>query len=91
MKKLLALVLAATLVLGLGASAIAVEETEGVSVVVNDAAVVLDVPVQVWDQVSYVSYWPVIKALYPDAAAVWQDGMSVITAAGLEALGARLA
>lgn len=84
MKKLLALVLAATLVLGLGTSAIAVEETEGVSVVVNDAAVALDVPVQVWDQVSYVSYWPVVKALYPDATAVWQDGMAVVTAEGLE-------
>jgi len=84
MKKLFALVLAASLTLGLGTTAMAVEEPEGISIVVNDTAVATDAPVQVWEQVSYVSYWPVVKALYPDATAVWQDGMAVVTAPGLE-------
>lgn len=82
-KKLSALMLAAALTLGLSANTVAIED-EGVRVVVNDTAIVMDVSVQVWDQVSYVSYWPVVKALYPDATAVWQDGQAVVTAPGLE-------
>lgn len=54
-KKLAALVMTAALILGMSANTIAIED-EGVRVVVNDTAIVMDVPVQVWDQVSYVSY-----------------------------------
>ena len=76
MKKLTALALAfslsLTLAMGLGATATAIE-SDGIDVIVNDAAIPMDVPVQVWDQVTYVSYWPVVQALYPDATAVWQN------------------
>lgn len=61
----------------------AVETPGGIHVIVNDAAITLDAPVQVWDEVSYVSYWPIVRALYPDAAAEWVNGRSVITAPGL--------
>lgn len=86
MKKLTALALAfslsLTLAMGLGAAATAIE-SDGIDVIVNDAAIPMDVPVQVWDQVTYVSYWPVVQALYPDATAVWQNDRSIVTAAGL--------
>ena len=86
MKKLTALALAfslsLTLAMGLGATATAIE-SDGIDVIVNDAAIPMDVPVQVWDQVTYVSYWPVVQALYPDATAVWQNDRSIVTAAGL--------
>ena len=86
MKKLTALALAfslsLTLAMGLGATATAIE-SDGIDVIVNDAAIPMDVPAQVWDQVTYVSYWPVVQALYPDATAVWQNDRSIVTAAGL--------
>lgn len=59
-------------------------DPDAISIIVNDAVIALDVPVQVWDEVSYVSYWPVIKALYPAAAAVWDTDRSVVTAPGLD-------
>lgn len=81
-KHLLTLALAFCLVLGLGVPATAVE-SDGISVIVNDAVIELDVPVQVFDQVTYVSYFPVVRALYPDAAAVWENDQAVVTAPGL--------
>lgn len=82
MKKLLAMALTMCLVLGPATPAQAIEQ-DGVNVIVNDAVIEMDTPVQVWDRVSYVSYWPVVRALYPDATALWQDGQAVITAQGL--------
>lgn len=68
MKKLTALALAfslsLTLAMGLGATATAIE-SDGIDVIVNDAAIPMDVPVQVWDQVTYVSYWPVVRPSIP--------------------------
>ena len=81
-KHLLTLALAFCLVLGLGVPATAVE-SDGISVIVNDAVIELDVPVQVFDQVTYVSYFPVVRALYPDATAVWENDQAVVTAPGL--------
>ena len=81
-KRLLTLALALSLVLGLGASAVAVEN-DSIDLIVNDTVISLETPVQVYNQVTYVSYWPVVRALYPDASAVWQDGQAVVTAPGL--------
>ncbi len=82
MKKIITLALALCLVLSLGAPATAVE-SNGLEIVVNDAVISLDVPVQVCSEVTYVSYWPVVQALYPDATTVWQNDRAVVTAPGL--------
>lgn len=82
MKKLLTLALTLCLTLSLGIPATAIE-SNGLQVIVNDAVISLDAPVQVWDEVSYVSYWPIVQALYPDATAVWENDRSIITAPGL--------
>ncbi len=94
MKKLFTLALCLCLVFAMGAPATAIGETasaevqsaagsNGLEIVVNDAVISLDVPVQVCDEVSYVSYWPVVKALYPDATAEWSNDRAVVTAPGL--------
>ncbi len=82
MKKIITLALALCLVLSLGAPATAVE-SNGLEIVVNDAVISLDVPVQVCNEVTYVSYWPVVQALYPDATTVWQNDRAVVPAPGL--------
>ncbi len=82
LKRLLTLVLCLSLVCGLSGTVTA-SESDGINVIVNDTVIELDAPVQVVDGATYVSCWPVIRALYPDAAATWQDGKSVITAPGL--------
>jgi len=58
-------------------------ENNGLEIVVNDTVLSLDVPVQVSNEVTYVSYWPIVQALYPDATAVWQNDRAVVTAPGL--------
>ena len=70
MKKLFALALALCLTFGLALPVTAVEG-DGLDIIVNDTVVAMDTPVQVWNQVTYVSYWPVVQALYPDATAAW--------------------
>lgn len=82
MKKLLALALSLCLFAGLAVPVTAVEG-DGLNVIVNDAVVTMDTPVQIWDQVTYVSYWPIVQALYPDATAVWEVDRAVVTAPGL--------
>lgn len=83
MKKLFALTLTLSLLMGLALPVTAVEG-DGLDVIVNDAVVTMDTPAQVWDQVTYVSYWPVVQALYPDATAAWENDRAVITAPGLQ-------
>ncbi len=94
MKKLFTLALCLCLVFAMGAPATAIGETasdeaqpaagsNGLEIVINDAVISLDVPVQVSNEVSYVSYWPVVKALYPDATAEWTNDRAVVTAPGL--------
>lgn len=82
MKKLFALALTLCLVMGLAAPATAVEG-DGLDVIVNDTVVTMDTPVQILDRVTYVSYWPVVQALYPDSTAVWENDRAVVTAPGL--------
>jgi len=83
LKRLLTLAMCLCLTFGLGGNVIAVE-SDGIDVIVNNAVIELDVPVQVEGQTTFVSYWPVVRSLYPDAQAVWQNGQAVVTAAGLE-------
>lgn len=96
MKKLITLALCACLVFTMGATATAIDgpvsdETaatqaagsNGLEIVVNDAVISLDVPVQVSNEVTYVSYWPVVQALYPEATAEWTNDRAVVTAPGL--------
>lgn len=51
-------------------------------VVVNDQILSMDVPARIIDNVTYVPYFPVIKALYPDATATQTDGNTIIEATG---------
>ena len=97
MRKLFTLAVCACLVLSMLVPATAIGEmapedaaltqatagSNGLDIVVNDAVISLDVPVQVSDEVTYVSYWPVVQALYPDATAEWQNDRAVVTAPGL--------
>ena len=41
------------------------------AVEVNGESISMDAPVAVINQTTYVSYWPVVKAFYPDATALW--------------------
>lgn len=82
MKKLFALALTLCLLMSTATSVIAVEGG-GLDIIVNDAVVAMDTPVQVWNQVTYASYWPVVQALYPDATAIWDNDRAVVSAAGL--------
>lgn len=56
---------------------------KGVSIQVNQTVLATSIDLLVEDGTTYVSYWPVVRALYPDAAAVWSDGCAQITAEGL--------
>ena len=83
MKKLFALALALCLFMGLAVPVTAIEG-DGLDIIVNDTVVAMDTPVQVWNQVTYVSYWPVVQALYPDATAVWENDRAMVAAPGLQ-------
>ena len=95
MKKLITLALALSLALSLATTVIANEgkgldiegtaasEEKGLDIVVNDVVITLDAPVQIYNDTTYVSYWPVVQALYPTATAVWADDRAVVTAPGL--------
>lgn len=39
---------------------------------------------KVENEMTYVSYWPIVQALYPEAVAVWSNGQAVVTANGLK-------
>ena len=83
MKKLSALALTLCLLLSLATPVTAVEG-DGLNIIINDTVVTMDAPAQIWDQVTYVSYWPIVQALYPDATAVWENDRAVISATGLQ-------
>lgn len=79
-KRICSLVLALVLSLALAGQAVAVELP---SVLVNGEALEMDAPVSVIDQTTYVSYWPIVKAFYPQATAVWENDRAVVRAEGL--------
>lgn len=55
----------------------------GTTITIDGAALAPQTAVQVSDETTYVSYWPVVQALYPDATAVWEGGQAVVRANGL--------
>lgn len=79
-KRVSSLVLALALCFALAGQSVAVEVPQ---VLVDGEAIVMDAPVSVLNQTTYVSYWPIVKAFYPDAAAVWENGRAVVRAEGL--------
>lgn len=79
-KRICSLVLALILSFALAGQAVAVELP---SVLVNGEALEMDAPVSIIEQTTYVSYWPIVKAFYPDATAVWESDRAVVRAEGL--------
>ena len=56
----------------------------GVTVTVDGEPIETGVTSQVFDNQTYVSYFFVVRALYPDATVVWANDQAEITADGLE-------
>ena len=54
-----------------------------VSFVVNGITLAADVPNRVEARTTYVSYWPIVSALYPNATAEWVNGQAEVKADGL--------
>ena len=53
-----------------------------VSFVVNGITLAADVPNRVEARTTYVSYWPIVSALYPNATAEWVNGQAEVKANG---------
>lgn len=56
----------------------------GVSFAVNGTPLVQEFATKVENNTTYVSYWPIVQALYPDATAAWTNGQAEVTASGLK-------
>ena len=56
----------------------------GVSFEVNDTPITMEFAVKVENEMTYVSYWPIVQALYPEAVAVWNNDQAEVTADGLK-------
>lgn len=54
-----------------------------VNIMVDGVVLETEVITQTHAQNTYVSYWPIIQAVYPDAVATWEDNSAVIRAEGL--------
>lgn len=79
-KRVSCLVLALALFVAMSTHAAAAESSCGV--VVNGKELSTAVA-KVINQNTYVSYWPVVLAMYPDATVSWENGQSVARANGL--------
>lgn len=86
-KRVSCLVLTMALFMALSTHAAAAERSVGV--IVNGVVLPDTTVTKVINRNAYVSYWPVVCALYPDATTAWENGQSVARAAGLD-LGIRL-
>lgn len=78
--RLFALLAALVLSITLASQTLAVEVP---SVVANGEVLDMDAPVSVVQQTTYVSYWPIVKAFYPDAVATWENDRAIVRAEGL--------
>lgn len=74
----------ATLVLCVSLTGAAYAAESGVSFEVNGTSLVTEFATKVENEMTYVSYWPIVQALYPDAVAVWNNGQAEVTATGLK-------
>ena len=75
----LALCLALSLMLCVHAAA----AERSANVVVDGKTAAANATIEVIDQNTYVAYWTVVKAMYPNATASWENGQSVARASGL--------
>ena len=57
---------------------------DAVKLVINGNAVETEVTIEIDNGTAYVSYWPILQTLYPDAVATWESDKAVIYADGLE-------
>lgn len=80
-KRVSCLALGLALFLTLSAHAAAAERSA--NVVVDGKTLEPTVATEVVNQNTYVSYFPVVHAMYPDATASWENGQSVTRASGL--------
>lgn len=57
---------------------------DAVKLIINGTTVETEVTIEIDNGTAYVSYWPILQSLYPDAVATWEDDKAVIYADGLE-------
>ncbi len=81
-KRAICAALCLALCVALGGHAAAAES--GVSFLLDGTVLETEIPAYVTNQTTYVAYWPIVKALYPDAEAVWANGRAEVRAEGLE-------
>ena len=74
----------ASLVLCVSMTGTAYAAESGVSFEVNDTLLTTEFAVKVENEMTYVSYWPIVQALYPEAVAQWTNGQAEVTATGLK-------
>lgn len=74
----------ASLVLSVSLTGPAYAAESGVSFAVDDTLLTTTFASKVENETTYVSYWPIVRALYPDATAVWTNGQAEVTASGLK-------
>lgn len=79
-QRISAALLTVAMLMALAGQAVAVELP---SIFANGEAVTMDAPVDVMDGTTYVSYWPIVKAFYPDAVATWESDRAVVRATNL--------
>lgn len=56
----------------------------GVRFVIDGTEIENDFTMQTIDETIFVSYWPIVQALYPEASAQWANGRAEVRADGLE-------
>jgi len=78
--RIASLLLAVSLCFALAGQSSAVELP---AILANGELLQMDAPVSVINQTTYVSYWPVVKAFYPEATATWEVDRAVVRAEGL--------
>ncbi len=84
-KRVSCLVICLALMVSMSSHAAAAEsKSNQVNIVVNSNQLSANTTVtKVVNNSVYVSYWPVVSALYPDATVAWENGKSVARAQGL--------
>ena len=84
-KRVSSLVICLALMVSMSSHAAAAESnSKQVNIVVNSTQLAAETTAtKVVNNSVYVSYWPVVAALYPDATVAWENGKSVVRANGL--------
>jgi len=59
------------------------QSVENPDLILNDQGFALGTPIETWGDTLYVSYWPLVQALYPDAVVAWNNDRAVVAAQGL--------